>query len=66
MTVEVRKLDRAYHDGDWHDKPLKWGVFGPENEEQHFHTKKNATLYKRIRRNSKNFSEACTTYIRTT
>lgn len=36
--------------GDWHDKPLKWAVLGPaQNEVQKFSTKAEALKYKSVR-----------------
>lgn len=36
--------------GDWHDRPLRWAVYGPAIEVQKFSTKKDALLYKSLRR----------------
>jgi hypothetical protein len=60
--ILVSRLERTEHSGDWHDSPLKWQVVGPGTEVQKFFTKKNALLYAKIRRNSKDFNEACRKY----
>lgn len=49
-TIRIEKLERPEHQGDWHDKPLKWQAVGPGSEVQKFATKADATLYARIRR----------------
>jgi len=54
MNMNIVKLDRAIRDGDWHDKPLRWQVSGPGREVQNFSTKKDALLYRAIRRSSSN------------
>jgi hypothetical protein len=61
--IVVCKLDKPYHDGDWHDPMLKWSVIGPDNEVQNFSTKKNAELYKKCRKNAKTQREASTMYV---
>ena len=49
--VVVRALAHALFAGDWHDKPLKWEAAGPgERERQCFATKKDATVYAKLRR----------------
>lgn len=62
MKITVQKLDRPYHDGDWHDPLLRWVVIGPGNEEQVFHTRKNAMHYKRCRKQSTSMPEASFLY----
>ena len=63
QVITIQLLDRPIHSGDWHDKPLKWTVNGPNNEVQHFATKKDATLYKRLRRNAKDQSAAIELFV---
>lgn len=64
MKIEIEKLARPVQSGDWHDKPLKWGVAGPGVERQLFVTKKNAELYARIRRKAADAREAENEYVR--
>lgn len=52
MNITVNKMERSEHCGDWHDKPLKWIVNGPNAERQKFSTKKEALSYKFIRSKS--------------
>lgn len=49
ITIEAIKHELS---GDWHDKPLRYRVTGPNAEIQKFSTKKDAERYSRIRRNS--------------
>jgi hypothetical protein len=56
--ITVSKLEHPEHAGDWHDKPLRWIVNGPDTECQKFQTKKNALLYKRLRARSNSAFEA--------
>ena len=51
-TIIITKLVQPEHSGDWHDKPLRYAVFGPGAEVQKFCTKKDAESYRRIRRKS--------------
>ncbi len=64
MQIEVKKLEREIHEGDWHDAPLRWQVVGPANEIQNFSTKKDALRYKSIRRKAADFNEASKQYAR--
>ena len=52
MKIIIEKLAHWERSGDWHDRPLRWRVVGPGNEVQKFSTKKEAALYRTIRRNS--------------
>ena len=63
QAITIRLLKRPMHSGDWHDKPLKWTVNGPNNEVQNFVTKKDATLYKKLRRNAKDQLEAINLFV---
>lgn len=49
MTSTITKLPHPEHCGDWHDKPLRWAV-RTGLELQKFSTKKDALVYKRLRR----------------
>jgi hypothetical protein len=62
--VKVSKLDVPYASGDWHDPPIKWKVTGPDAERQDFSTKKDATKYARIRRNSPDAKTAENEYVK--
>jgi hypothetical protein len=64
MDIVIARLDKIYPSGDWHDKPMKWAVIGPRGEQQHFSTKANATIYKRIRGKAESQSDAITRYVR--
>lgn len=47
ITIEQIKPQAS---GDWHDKLLKWAVYGPAvGEVQKFSTKKDAQKYKSLR-----------------
>jgi hypothetical protein len=48
----VNRLERAYHQGDWHDKPLRYEVIVSGELRQCFSTKKDATRYASLRRRS--------------
>ena len=61
--VKVERLSRPEHQGDWHDKPLKWAVVGPENELQKFSTQKEALSSAKIRRQTKDFATAQLAFI---
>jgi hypothetical protein len=50
MKFLITKLDHPEHCGDWHDRPLKWKVSGPEV--QKFSTKKEAQTWVKIRRHT--------------
>jgi hypothetical protein len=50
--------------GDWHDKPLKYQVFGPNGESQLFSTKKAALTYKAIRTSAVDQGNAISAYAR--
>lgn len=62
--VTVTRMETPEHHGDWHDAPVKWQVKGPGKELQKFSTKKDATLYARIRRKCLTMNEACLAYMR--
>ena len=63
QAFRIEKLETPEHDGDWHDKPLRWIVLGPREEAQKFTTKKDAALWARIRRSSASFNEATNRYV---
>ncbi len=63
MNMKIVKLDRAIRDGDWHDKPLRWQVSGPGSEVQNFSTKKDALLFKSLRRRSAGQQDAIRNFI---
>jgi hypothetical protein len=44
--------------GDWHDKPVRYSVTGPNNELQKFSTKKDALKYASLRRRAASQQEA--------
>ena len=56
--VTVERLQQVEHQGDWHDKPLKWKAVGPGSELQKFSTKEEAQAYAKIRRQTKDFATA--------
>jgi len=58
IKITITKLQHAIHSGDWHDAPLKWAVLGPLTERQLFATKRDATIYKRLRRSAQNDQQA--------
>ena len=62
-NVKIERLSRAEHQGDWHDKPLKWAVLGPDSEIQKFGTQKEANSYAKIRRQTKDFATAHLAFI---
>ena len=62
IKLTITKLERAEHNGDWHDRPLRWQVAGPDNELQKFSTKAEATLYAKIRRASVDAAQASRHY----
>jgi hypothetical protein len=62
MKIEISKMERSEHQGDWHDKPLRWLVAGPESETQKFSTKKDAEKYLRLRRRSSDQGAAIRNY----
>ena len=55
--VKVARMGHIEHHGDWHDKPCKWEVIGPNTERQVFSTRKDAELYAKCRRNSESFMD---------
>ena len=61
IQFEISKLANPEHQGDWHDKPLRWVVTGPEV--QKFSTKKEALLWVKIRRNSLDFRSAVNAFV---
>jgi hypothetical protein len=62
MHITIARLERPIHEGDWHDKPSVWGVYGPGSEIQRFSRKVDATEYKRCRKASSSLVEACRRY----
>jgi hypothetical protein len=50
--------------GDWHDKPVRWAVYGPAGEVQKFSSRKNAQKYKSLRVQSDNQKNAINEYVR--
>ena len=64
-TVTVSKLATPYHDGDWHDTPLRWTVIGPGKEVQNFSTKKDALKFASIRRKSPDYATASREFAKT-
>lgn len=62
--IRIERLARPIHEGDWHDTPLKWEVIGPGDELQRFSTRDDARRYRRIRRRSASFNEACNAYVK--
>jgi len=63
-AITISPLAKPIYSGDWHDKPLRWSVDGPNTEVQQFSTKKDATLYRRIRRQSASLLEASNRFVR--
>lgn len=61
MTFTITKLDRPIHSGDWHDRPLRHQVTGPEI--QNFSTKKEALRWCSIRRKASSFSDALSKFV---
>lgn len=64
MKIHVVKLDQMVYSGDWHDAPLKWGVYGPGDEVQLFRTKNHAVKYKSIRKCANSFKEAVEVFVK--
>ena len=62
MQIEIVKLQRPEHCGDWHDKPLRYSVNGPRSECQKFSTKKDAEKYASLRRRVTDQLEAINLY----
>ncbi len=59
MKFTLTKLAHPIHSGDWHDRPGKWQVNGPESEMQTgFPTRKEAEMYAKCRRHSTSANEA--------
>ena len=56
--IIVTKLVQPEHCGDWHDKPLRYAVFGPGAEVQKFSTKRDAEVYRSVRRKAVSCSDA--------
>jgi len=63
MKIQISKMERSEHQGDWHDKPLRWQAVGPDSELQKFSTKKEASLWAKIRRRATSQFEAFRTYV---
>ena len=63
MKIAIESIT-PIHAGDWHDPYFKWAVLGPCEERQLFYTKKDATLYKRLRKASATANEATSKYIK--
>ena len=59
----VRKLKAPEQSGDWHDKPLKWEVYGPAGESQKFQTKVGAMLYAGLRNAAKDQPSAIDAFV---
>lgn len=62
-TIRIDRLPIPVQEGDWHDKPLRWIVRGPGSETQKFSSKKDATLYKRIRSRALTQTEAINKFV---
>lgn len=60
--ISIHKIEKPIYCGDWHDKPLRWAVVGPRDEQQNFETKKNAMKYASIRRRVSDQLEAINLY----
>lgn len=56
--ITVSQMPFPKHEGDWHDRPLRWTVNGPANEVQNFSTKKDAMKFASLRRRSTDYSTA--------
>jgi len=65
MDISVMKLGFEINTGDWHDKPLRWAVIGPDGETQNFSTKADAIRYRRIRKKSASFADASREFVLT-
>lgn len=63
MQITVSQLPALIHEGDWHDRPLKWVATGPGDEHQNFSTKKDAMRFATLRRRSASFSEASRKFV---
>ena len=63
MLITITKMERPERSGDWHDKPLRYKVCGPDNEVQKFSIKKDALAYRADRRRSTNQAEACNRWV---
>lgn len=61
--ITIEKLARPEQCGDWHDKPLRWAVCGPDAELQKFKTKKDALKFRSIRRRSSDFNAASMAFV---
>jgi hypothetical protein len=59
----VRKLKAPEQSGDWHDKPLKWEVYGPGKECQKFQTRVGARFYAMLRNAAKDQPSAIDTFV---
>lgn len=64
MKIDIEKLAHPIYCGDWHDKPLRWCCVSAD-ERQNFSTKKEAKLYRVIRRRSGSEGEAIRAYAAT-
>jgi len=62
-NITITKLSGPIRSGDWHDAPLRWAVCGPLTERQLFATKRDATVYKRLRRSAQNEQQAQRAFI---
>jgi hypothetical protein len=62
MKLTIEKLARSEHQGDWHDKPLRWAVRGPGLEVQKFSVKAEAKKYAARRRRHADQSSAIRNY----
>lgn len=61
MKLTIQKLASPVRSGDWHDKPMRWEVLGAER--QMFATKKNATLWAKLRKASGSFNDTFMKYM---
>jgi hypothetical protein len=63
MTLE--KLNPIEKAGDWHDKPLRYRVVGPDTEVQKFSTLREARYYMLLRRTAVTQSDAINAFVAT-
>ena len=52
------------HHGDWHDRPLRYAVYGTNGECQKFATQKDAHTYARLRRRTETQDEAVNAFVK--
>ena len=58
ILFKIEQFERPKQCGDWHDKPLRWRVFGVGFREQWFATKRESTIYARCLRLASTQKEA--------